>query len=542
MPQTTVTVTNLAQYGIVPDATFSTLPPNAFSFGRNWRFNTAGFTEVTRGYTDAYGAGLLAGVDLGDANTVATFVHTFTLQDSPAIFYYDATARRMRIAEIDTTTNTFTESDISTAQHPMTVEHEWQSTSAFGVPIFNNGEEAPWEHFLNNGADELRTLTNWPAGATCEYLTTFGVYLIAIGYQNTGAAAGEQGGRRVIAISDAITTPGTLPQWNFANTDSHAQLFDLSLHTEGDLVSAYEQNNILYINTTTNVIALEDLGMGQFSATDLPFPHGVLTKRVTALVPNGQFNIGNRKMFIHDGNNATLIGEGTFVETWFATLDNDRLNEVQTIYDPRTSSIWIKTPVSGTEQQMWIYNLENNTLAILDDHQEVEYMFFSAEGIPDVPVTWDGLSGSWDGIPLDSWNEFPSALGGASFRNRVLSVGARKIFVHDEGANFNGRAFTATLRREDLPVGESYSSGTINRIVPWVSSEASGQALTVRVGGSNTPASTVTYTPTQTLAVDTGEKLDFRTTVKWAAIEFTASTSRLRLSGYDMSISLKHRR
>ena len=122
---------------------------------------------------------------------------------------------------------------------------------------------------------------------------------------------------------------------------------------------------------------------------------------------------------------------------------------------------------------MWIYNLENNTLSVLDDHQEVEFMFFSAEGIPTLPVTWDTLSEgiTWDGLTVDTWNDFPSLLGGAQFRNRLLSCGGRQVFVHDEGSSFNGRDFIATLEKQDTVIGgDTYSSAQIQRVVPWVSS------------------------------------------------------------------------
>ena len=540
MPRNSVPVTNLAQHGALPDATPTSLPINSFNFSRNWRYNSAGFAETTRGYTDAFG-GLETPIVLGNANTVATFLFTWTLSDSPALIYYDETDRVLRLGEV--VGNAYQETTLSAAPHAAAVAHEWQATEAFGIPIMNNGEDPPLVYSSNNGGEAI-TLTNWPnANATTEFITSFGAQLIALGYQNSSGGAGAEGGRRVIAISDAIVVPGTLPDWDFnrvTNPSSLAQLFDLSLHTEGDLVSAYEQNGVLFINTTTNVIALTNDGTGIYSATTLPFPNGVIGKNATALIPNGQFNIGNGRMYIHDGTSVNLVGEGKWVRSWFNALNENRMNEVQAIYDPRSTSVWIKTPISTTEQEIWVYNLHNDTISVLDDQQEVEYMLFSGDGLAITGnLTWDTLPMdlTWDTLNYDTWGDIPFNDSGL-YINRLLSVGGRNVFVHDEGPTFNGRVITATLRKEDTPLtGNTYSSGQIQRVICWVSSPTSGATISVRVGTSSTVNAPVSYTPLRTLSIDTGEKLDFRKTGRWGAIEFTTQTSGVQLSGYELEIN-----
>ena len=536
-----INVTDLSQHGYLPDAAPATLPQNAFSYSRNWRFNQAGFAEVTPGYTDAYGGLFNGGYQLGGPSTTATFLSTWTLENDPVFIYYDSTAGLLTQGAI--VNDLIVETALSTTPHTTGVDHLWQSTEAFGVPIFNNTIEAPWVY--NSATPDVVQLTNWPANATCKQLTSTSAFLIAVGYSKSDAAVGEQGGSRSIAISDAIVTPGTLPHWDFSNADSFAQIIDLSLDTDGDLLSAYEQNGVVYINTTTNVIALTYQGDGIWAQAALPFPNGVLSSRASAVIPNGFFNIGNRTMYVHDGTTATTIGEGKFSETWFDSVNESRINEVQCIYDPRSKSVWIKTPITSDTQEIWIYNLENNTMQVLDDHQEIAYLFFSAEGIPTIPFTWDSFNenSTWEDIEADSWNEFPEIVGGALYRNRLMSVGPRNIFVHDQGTSFNGREITAVLQREDMrPFTGSYSTFKINRLIPWVSTTQSGTMLTCRVGGSFTTNGAVVWQPTRTLVIDTQTKLDFRTTVKWGAVEFVSSTSGHRLSGYELDVSPQGRR
>ena len=200
--------------------------------------------------------------------------------------------------------------------------------------------------------------------------------------------------------------------------------------------------------------------------------------------------------------------------------------------------MWIKTPVGADEQEIWIYNLENNTLSVLDDHNDINFFFYSPEGIPTIPVTWDNFD---EDLPrgmifdFDTWNDFPDVAGGAQYTNRMLSVGGRKIFIHDQGETFNGRAINAVLRREDLTLsGDTYSSSQINRMILWVSATTPGSMISARVGGSNAVNGALSWTGSRTLAVDTGEKLDFRKTVRWGSVEFTSMTPRQRLSGYEL--------
>ena len=625
-------VDNLAQFGYMPDAVPSTLPPNAFSFATNWRFNEAGYAEVTRGFSDAYGGLFLGGVSLGSSTTNASFMFTWSLPAAPALVYYDSFNRKMRFGEVQDVAGTegFVEEDLTVTEftHALRSENEWQATEALGVPIFNNGIEHPWVYSDDNTDKTIVRLNLWPAaqvvtfnagsitriesiigtsvntteieftdgmlpvnlsiadvitltntGAsdfnrtytvesiegnvigtlldssglnasglnattadgsfddnpTCVFLTSYSAFLIGIGYEDpSNPDVALRGGPRTIAISDVFEAGG-LPAWNFADS-TIAQIFDLSLLTEGDLLSAYEQSGSLFVNTTTDVIIFTSNGDGTFNATAAPYPNGALTKRSTALVPNGQFNIGNRKMYIHDGSSTTPVGEGKFVESWFSEVDEGRYDEVQATYDPQSTSIWIKTPLTDGSNEMWIYNLSNDTLSRLDGHRDVKYMLFSATGIPSARFEWDDFTenSTWDTLPDSTWADFPPDED-SIYRNRLLSCGGRSIFIHDQGFTFNEDVIIATLRREDLRlINDTYSSVQISRILPHVYDATPGSSLTCRVGGSNAVNAPVVWSPTRTLSVDSGQKLDFRTTVKWSSYEFVSASSGQILSGYEI--------
>ena len=444
--------------------------------------------------------------------------------------------------------------------HDSLSEFRWQGTDALGIPIFNNTLEPPWELVQGVGDIGSRTisnhfkvdtLSNWPGEAVCETLNSFGSSLMAVGYERPGGPVGFQGSPRTLAISNTFDA-GTLPTWNFEDLASDASIFDLSLVTDGHLLSGYESNNRFIINSTTDVVAVivegqDENGRLRYNGTKLEVGGGTLTARTSIPIPNGFFCIGNGTFYIHDTTSYTEIGHGLYSRSWFDTLDVARLEEVQVVYDSRTRNIWIKTPVGDTEQQIWILDVENNyTLSVLDDHQEINFLEWSAEGTPARSESWDTItSNMWDTLEENSWNDFPvTELG--EYRNRMLSCGNNKVFVHDFGQTFNGRTINAVLEKEyfKLAAQDSYSTFQIDRVIPWAqnSLDFPNTILSIRVGTAGSTGETVTYTPYRNFTIGQTSKLDFRRLGRWAAVGFRCTTPGVQLSGIEMQVNSANKR
>ena len=455
---------------------------------------------------------------------------------------------------------------LSRFDHDTAGTHRWQATDAFGLPILNNGEEAPLTYVERTGETAvLDPLFNWPENATASFITKSSAFLIAVGYRDPdNSDVSLRGGRRTIAISDVIQSAGDYPNWDFNAADytghiptaadsnatgtisttagTFSQLFDLSLYTDGDLVTAVELNNILYVFTTTNIVAFVYEGEGIWNATVLPTPNGAINNRSVTIIPNGFFVIGNNRMYIFDGSTVNIVGEGKWVESWFNGVDESRLNEVQCIYDPRNEAVKIKTPRTGSIQEMWIYNLSKDTLSIQDDHNEVAYMLFSPCGVPTRQATWDNLPGTWDDLAEDDWDAFP-VLGLGDFRNRILSCGGNNIFVHDQGDTYNTRVIMSTLQRQDIQLGDSaYDSVQATRVVLHVSSDENDSEVFVRLGGSEGANTNLSFQNYQRHAIETTTKTDWRFSTKWLAYTIQTADAGIKLSGVEIQVQPHGRR
>ena len=428
-------------------------------------------------------------------------------------------------------------------EHDALGKFKWDGTDALGVPVFNNEVEAPWE-FVDAPLPYIKEMNNWPSGGICKQLSSFGVVLVAVGYSNDEADVGFKGNNRTLAFSNPILDAGELPTWTFQDLESQAQIIDLSLYTDGALVSAYEAQGRLIVNSTTDVMAITDNRDGTYSAVKLEIGGGVLSKRTSVAISNGFFSIGNGQFYIHDTNTYQSIGHGQYSETWFNTVDEERLDEIQVIYDPRTRTVWIKTPTSEVAQEIWIIDLENNyTLSVLDDHQEIKFMEWSAEGTPAVTLTWDTIPApEWDLIQQNSWNEFPVIELG-EYRNRILSAGGRGVFVHDYGLTYNKRPIAGILEKSyfKLGAGNSHETFQFDRLVPWVEGET-GSELSIRVGSANSLGDSIRHTNYKTYRIGTTEKLDFRRQAKWGSMTFYSTTSGTMISGVEIIVNSASRR
>ena len=81
----------------MPDVAPTNLPPNAFTFARNWRFQDGNFAEVSLGYSNALDSRNLR--QLGNEDTNLTFLYAWLLNDQNAFFVYDGGNNVFRLVE-----------------------------------------------------------------------------------------------------------------------------------------------------------------------------------------------------------------------------------------------------------------------------------------------------------------------------------------------------------------------------------------------------------------------------------------------------------
>ena len=546
-------IRDLAAVGFVPDAASASTPPNAWTHVRNWEFRTEGYPQVVNGYQNAF----LLKEDTSLAKN-GTFLYPWTsLNDDLALFYISDDGD-IRLVEDDGSQG-LDETVVHTVDTPEDVAYDWQVTENFGVPIFSNGRDNPLQ-FPTDGTTDLIVLPRYPASATPSFVTSFNSQLVA-------AINGNQ-----VFFSDVVTIPGTAPSWSdptdptatmYTPADggsdvtidpatTFSQVIDLSLFAEGNIVAMFELNEVLYVFTEQAIVGIRYEGNRVYQGTLIHGDLGALTMNAVAVVPNGFFLLApNQAAFINagfaddTGNTKNLLGEGTWKEALFNHFDEEQIDQIQCVYDQRSSSVFIH---QAGNTLLWRFNLENQTMTVQDDHAEIRYLVRSRDGLPSDALEINEFPTEWtiDTIPVESFDDFPTLVRG-QYSNRMISIGgddSPTVFVHDFGQQYNGRNITAVLQKNNI-IGTSETlrgTTTLERVVPLVDSFVPDTELTIEVGKSSTSHIDPDFTQTRTINVDTKVKADFRNNTRYQSIRFTSSTPGLALHAYELDLTQTNRR
>ena len=556
-------ITELAQYGWMPDAAPNTLPINAWTQADNWVFSDKGYPQVARGYTNA----LQLKTNRQTLTENGTFLYQWTsLSGTRRVIYVSDAGNIQLLSDND---NAISETNIDTVTSPTAVAYSWQATDSFSRPILNNGRDAPYAMI---GDTEMGHLPRWNSSDYCTHFTSFrGSFMVAVGLN----------GGKTVRFSDVITVPGTYPTWGphipsdsdytgYAANGSSTETIvipdatfstdiDLSLHTSGQLLSAIELNDVLYVFTTTNIVAIRYEGVQNdspvFNSTVIHSDNGAIASKAVCAIPGafavmgpGQFYTVAANYSDYEGQSKTVIGDGVWIEEWQNTVNRDREDEIQLLFNAIEEEVWIKTPVGSSGNEVWRWNIKNNAVSRLTDHGDVRFMEYSKDGLPATPLTIDTLPASWtiDTIPFDNIDELPVFTRGI-YPNRIISIGGSSstptLFIHDFGSTYNERTIEAYLRRDAMVLKQNARElVSINRVIPFTETERSNATLDVSVGKSKLPHGTPTFVAPKAFDVMNDTKVDFRVNSRYPAIQFHSTDAGLALHSYELDITMTDRR
>ena len=558
-------ITGLADHGWIPDAAPNTLPVNAWTQADNWTFSDKGYPEVSKGYTNA----LQLKTNRQSLSENGTFVYQWTALTGVRRVIYVSDTGNIRL--LSDSSNSITDTTVDTVLNAANVAYSWNATDSFSRPILNNGRDAPFAMITDT---TMGHLPNWPSANYCRFFTSFrGAFMVAVGLD----------GGKTIRFSDGIESPGTFPTWGphvagatnsytgySANGSSTSTIsipddtlstdIDLSLHTSGELLSAIEVNNVLYVFTTVNIVAITYEGVSNdvpiFNSTVIHTDNGALGNKSMCAVPGGfavmapnQFYTVAANYSDYEGQSKKVLGDGKWIETWTNTVNHDRLDEIQLVYNALEEEVWIKTPTGSSGNEIWRYNLKLDAVSRMTDHGEIRFLEYSKDGLPAAPLTIDTLPSSWtiDTIPFANIDELPVFTRGI-YPNRIISIGGPTrdsglLFIHDFGATYNGRDIQAYLRRDAMVLKQSARElVSINRVIPFTETESDNATLDVTVGKSKLPHGSPTFVPAKTFNVMNDTKLDFRVNSRYPAIQFYATSAGLALHSYELDITMTDRR
>jgi hypothetical protein len=432
--QDPIELRGLGKIGIVRDISDHLLVPEAYSNGRNVRFGARG-VERMLGDRDAFGE--LFG---GDAQTAEFVMNIPGLGGS---FWVYASKNKVYVYEGGAHSNITRQTMAADVDYTAAEGRDWQGTILGGIPIFNNGNDAPQYWTSLNVASKLADLSNWPSNTTAKVMRAFGSYLFAMNLNENGTVLPK--GVRWSHFTD----PGNIPSsWDYADETVDAGRIELTDDKGGEIVDAMQLGNILCIYTTDSTHFMRFVGGIDIFGSDLLLrDSGAMAGRCVASFAKGTRHcvLTSDDAIIHAGTkDVESILEDKDRKFLFSEIDVTNYKNSFVVSNTNQQEVWLCFPTSGQvyPNLACIWNHRYNTVTFRD----IELVSCDTGPFTDAPQdSWDDSVGSWD-TDQDPWStEERKIFVGI---NRANNIASRL----DDGLAFNGDVPLSFVERTGLTV------------------------------------------------------------------------------------------
>jgi hypothetical protein len=429
-----------------------------------------------------------------------------------------------------------TNNDITNVSGPYaaTDARQWNGCILGGIPVLNDGVDAPQVWLTYSAGTKLTNLANWPASTTCRVMRAFLSYLIALNV----TVSGTNTPHRVRWSTEA--SPGSVPStWDVTDSTKDAGQVDIPDDDSGLIMDGLGLRGQFFVYKEASVWRFQFVG-GTFIFDDRSFldTAGLLATRCVCVTGDGLRHVflTQDDLMWHNGLQAESILTKRFRRYFFNQIDPANYAESFVFTNALYNEVWVCYPSNGSSvcNRVLIWNYGDNTLWEGDiNFQAAEQGTLNLSG----GTTWAAVTKTW-ASDTSPWM--------TSLRRKVVvcDPAAQLMYLLDSGTTRNGAAFTGTIQRTGLSVvgrkrtGEWIEDFEHGKLVSKVWPKVVGGPINVRVGYQNLAQGPVTwgsyqpYDPTLQQFVD-----GVLGSGKAVAIEFS-STNDFRLDGYKLDMSV----
>lgn len=523
-----LSINDLASIGQINDIPAYQLPPEAWTFVENMRYEKNG-VAVMSGWAQIYG---VPGVAPHFAIPVKAPAQTWWLYASlTKIYVFDGAAHTNITRQTAAVDVNYTANDTS----------NWNGLVFGGVPIMNDGTDVPQYWGSYSTATKMAILPNWPATLKAKIIRGFGSYLVAYNINDNGTLFPH------LAQWSNPAAPGTVPtSWAYSNPQTEGGRKDLPDVNSGEIVEALQLQDTMYVYKENSIWKQKYIG-GQFIFSWDPWLSGVgiLGPRCVCVDETGTKHIvvTQDDIISHNGNAVTSILNDRYRKILFEnSLNRDAASTSFIFLNRLKQEIWFCYPEVGQTQpsRALVWNYVKNALSFASGITFRNAVIGDIQGASDElwsqgTDTWDDDTGPWSQV----------------FRQRIVLCGttATKFYQLDTGIQRDGVNFIPTCRREDLGIiGKTRSGQWINdfqieKMVDAIWPKISGAPMKLRVGfrefvdGALTWQDFTAFNPVTDMWINAIVNESLPGSGRAVSIEYTADTSASwRLDGYQMNI------
>ena len=402
-------------------------------------------------------------------------------------------------------------------------DDRWTGGVLGGVLVMNNAVNLP--QFWDGSANKLRNITGWNANWTCQALTPFKNYLVALNITKSGTAYPH-----MVKWSHAAV-PGTIPMsWDEADPTKDAGENDLA-ETPDLLVDALPLGDVLAIYKERSCYEMRFVGQPFiFQFRRMPGEYGMLARGCGVNTPVGNVVLAAGDVILNTGQGMVSIADGLVRKYIFDNLSSDNYKRAFVTTNPQRNEVLICFPFSGSTNcnKACVWNWQTKVWGLRD----LTNVTYGASGQLDysTATTWAADPDAWD------WDETTwTGNDYAPNEARLLLSTTTAIKAFDVGATDDGATgLTGTLQRTGMTLDDPYVMKLVRAIYPRIDGPA-GSPVTVRVGAAMNADQSVTWSDPVSFTLGSSIKADAFAQGRFLAVEMSASVP-FRVRSFDLDV------
>jgi hypothetical protein len=504
-----VRVPEVGKYGVNRDLSTHELPINIWTNANNIRF-VDGMAAQVAGWKDLY------------PSPSVTPYHVMPVDVAGVRTWIYAGQNKIYTVMNGAVHTNITRQTASVDVNYNAVRNGWTSSVLGGIPIINNGSDAPQQWLLTG---KCTNLTNWPANNFAKSLRTYKNSLVALNITKTGTNYPYM--VKWSHPAQAGTVPST---WDITDATKDAGEYDLSegydVIIDGlplrDSFIIYKQSSIWRMDYTGGILV--------YKFQKIVSNQGMMARNCAVEINGQHFVFSNSDCIVHDGQNSVSVLDKQTRRDLFTQIDATRADQCFVFVDYLYNEVFACYPSLGsaTCNRAMVWNFIDKTVSFRD----IPTLNHAAFGPVDDTAarTWNTAVGTWN-AQVTPWDATSASL------NRTLTVmasDATKLYLLDGDATFAGTTITSFLERKGLSVGEPESKKLIRGIRPRIYGSGT---VNVSIGYGDTPYAEPMYNAPVLFTIGTTVSVDSMCTGRYMAVKFSSgSSNNWRLDSYDIDV------
>ena len=526
-------IENVGQHGIITDVLPHQLPPNAWTDGKNIRFNDIKAVKFTGHQTYHTPP---SNWDGGATNQIYYLLPV----SEPTDYYWIYCG--LKDVRVTSNADTSTSQEITPVAGDLVASDatvEWTGCIIGGVPVINNGVDYPhtWDRDYSTPG-KLVVLTDFDNHADkCGALRAYKNYLVALDVTKGGTRYPS-----LVKWSDSSAL-GTVPaSWDETDettdageTELAGTRTDLNTGTALDCMTMRDANIIYRDDSIWSMNFIG--GPFVFEFRKIYSAQGMLTRKCMAEFGGKHFVVGQADVFVHDGANFTSVIDTKNKDFLFNDMDPTYYDRTFVFANYAGAEMWI-CYVENASGATWpnkalVWNWEHQTWGVRDLPSNTAYIEGGVVDTQDTTDIWTLSDGTWA--------DWTTEWGSLGFTPQKSSPALASVVISkgDVTNQFAGTSFTSNICRTDIPLGEQDNFVRVKAVYPRLR----GSTVDINIGVQQAPEGTIKWNGFKSFTPGTDQKIDVRLTGTHLAIKVQSDgDDSWEMSGIDIEFEPIYRR